>query len=65
MPIEREGQVFFGTKDGYVYALKAASGAVVWRYRVSVGLVNTVAAVSGNRIIATAMDGRVICLSVD
>jgi len=62
MPIEKEGGLFFGTKDGYVYALDAGNGDLCWAYRIGVGLVNTVAPIDRRRIVATSMDGYVVCL---
>ncbi|MCK5329964.1 MAG: metallophosphoesterase, partial [Candidatus Marinimicrobia bacterium] len=38
-PIEKNGRIFFGTKDGFIYALDAITGHGQWRYRVGVGLV--------------------------
>jgi len=61
-PVEKGGTLFFGTKDGYVYALSAASGDLLWRYRIGVGLVNNVTPLSATAVIATAMDGKVIRL---
>lgn len=58
MPVEREGLVFFGTKNGYVYAVDA-SGEVRWRYRFGVALVNTVAPADGRRLVVTDADGKV------
>ncbi len=63
MPVEKEGLVFFGTKNGYVYAVDAATGQLRGRYRLGVALVNTVAAVEGRRLVVTDADGRVALLA--
>ncbi|MGQ9853141.1 MAG: outer membrane protein assembly factor BamB family protein [Candidatus Oleimicrobiaceae bacterium] len=63
MPVEKEGLVFFGTKNGYVYAVDAETGQLRWRYRLGVALVNTVAALGGRRLVATDADGRVALLT--
>ncbi len=40
--VERDGIVFYGTKNGLLIALDAATGAVKWKHRVGVALLNTV-----------------------
>ncbi len=62
-PVEKDGTLFFGTKDGYVYALNAESGATKWIHRVSIALVNNLVPVDDKTVIATAMDGTVTCLT--
>ncbi|MBC8400652.1 MAG: PQQ-binding-like beta-propeller repeat protein [Candidatus Marinimicrobia bacterium] len=61
-PIENNGRIFFGTKDGFIYALDAVTGSVQWHYRVGVGLVNNLTVITANSIIATTMDGNVVHL---
>ncbi|MCI0695895.1 PQQ-binding-like beta-propeller repeat protein [candidate division KSB1 bacterium] len=62
MPLEKDGVIFFGTKNGFVFAVDAKSGAVKWQHRVGVTVVNTVAPIAENRVVATDMDGRVMLL---
>jgi outer membrane protein assembly factor BamB/Icc-related predicted phosphoesterase len=59
MPLEKDGVIFFGTKNGFVFAVDAKSGAVKWQHRVGVTVVNTVAPMAANRVVVTDMDGRV------
>ena len=37
-PTYWKGRVFFGGKDGYVYCLRAADGALVWKFQAAPGL---------------------------
>jgi outer membrane protein assembly factor BamB len=62
MPVEKDGTVFFGTKNGLVYALEGRSGAVRWQYRIGVTIVNTPVAVSAKRVLVTDLDGQVMLL---
>ncbi len=63
MPQERGGTVFFGTKDGYVFALDRYSGDVKWKYRVGPNLVNTVSPLNNHQVVATTINGQIILLS--
>jgi outer membrane protein assembly factor BamB/predicted phosphodiesterase len=65
MPLEKDGVIFFGTKNGFVFAVDAKSGAVKWQHRVGVTVVNTVAPIAANRLVATDMDGRVMMLAAE
>jgi len=62
MPMEKDGFVFFGTKNGLVIAVDAQTGAVKWQHRVGIALVNTIAPVDANRVVVSDMDGRVMMI---
>jgi len=57
--VEKDGIVFYGTKNGLLIALDAATGAVKWKHRVGVALLNTVTPLSGREVVVTDFDGRV------
>jgi outer membrane protein assembly factor BamB len=59
MIVEKEGKVFYGTKDGEVVSLEGRNGRLLWRYRATVGPLNTLVPVTGSEVIATGFDGKV------
>ena len=59
MIVEKEGVLFYPTKDGVILALESQRGELLWKYRAGVGVVNTVAPLSRNRIVTTGFDGVV------
>ncbi|MDD5766158.1 MAG: PQQ-binding-like beta-propeller repeat protein, partial [Candidatus Marinimicrobia bacterium] len=61
-PVEKGGNIFFGTKDGFVYAMDAETGAVLWKCRIGFGLVNNVVPLSRTEVVASIMDGKVVYL---
>jgi outer membrane protein assembly factor BamB len=65
MLVERDGVVFYGTKNGLLLALDAATGAVKWKHRVGGALINTVTPLSGRDVVVTDFDGRVMLVSSD
>lgn len=62
MPQEKEGVIYFGTKNGLVYAIDKIKLEVIWKFKTGVGLVNTVSAVNKNKVIISNSDGEVILL---
>lgn len=62
MLIEKEGAVFFGTRNGVVYSIHSAGPKVAWAYKIDNSMVNTVQVISGKRVIASTMDGKVVLL---
>lgn len=60
MPIEKDGVVFFGTKNGFLFAVDAKIGQVKFQYRAGVALINTVTPINAHRVVLTDMDGRVM-----
>jgi outer membrane protein assembly factor BamB len=64
MLIEKDGQLFFGTKNGVVYAIDPANRKIVWLYKIDNSMVNTVRVLSMRQVIASTMDGKVVLLEV-
>ena len=65
MLIEKNGQVFFGTKNGKVYAIDPLTQKVSWTYKIDNSMVNTVNVINSKKIIAATMDGKVSLLEVN
>lgn len=59
MIVEKDGVVFYGTKNGLLLALDAATGTVKWRHRVGVALLDTVTPLSSREVVVTDFDGCV------
>lgn len=64
MLIEKEGQVFFGTRSGVVYAIDPQHQKVLWAHKIDNSMVNTVRVLDRRHIIAATMDGKVALLQV-
>jgi outer membrane protein assembly factor BamB len=64
MLIEKDGQLFFGTKNGVVYAIDPVLRKIVWLYKIDNSMVNTVRVLDTRQIIVSTMDGKVVFLEV-
>ncbi len=64
MLIEKEGQVFFGTKNGKVYAIDPIKQQRIWTYKIDNSMVNTVNVISKHQLVASTMDGKVALLEI-
>jgi outer membrane protein assembly factor BamB/predicted phosphodiesterase len=64
MLIEKDGLVYFGTKNGLVYAIDPAARKRIWTHKTDNSMVNTVNVISSRQIIAATMDGKVSLLEV-
>ncbi len=62
MLIEKEGKVFFGTRNGVVYSINPTNQQINWAYKIDNSMVNTVQVLSGKELIASTMDGKVALL---
>ncbi len=62
MCIEKGGTVFFGTKNGLVFAIRASDGSIRWVRKIGETIVNTPAPLDGRRVVVTDFDGRVVLL---
>jgi outer membrane protein assembly factor BamB len=65
MLIEKDNEVFFGTKSGVVYAIDPKDKKVLWAHKIDNSMVNTVNVLSRKKIIAATMDGKVSLLEVE
>jgi outer membrane protein assembly factor BamB/predicted phosphodiesterase len=59
MPIERDGVVYFGTKNGLVFALDSKSGAILWQHKIGVTIANTPLPLENRRVIISDLDGKI------
>ncbi|OGU80961.1 MAG: hypothetical protein A2499_15445 [Stygiobacter sp. RIFOXYC12_FULL_38_8] len=62
MPQEKEGVVYFGTKNGLVVAIDFQKLEVMWKYKSGVSLVNTVAPIDKSKVVITNTDGEVLLI---
>lgn len=64
MLIEKDGKIFFGTRNGVVYAVRNDGTQLLWTHKIDNSMVNTVSVIDGNTILASTMDGKVVLLEV-
>ncbi len=62
MLIEREGNVFFGTRNGVIYNIDPVQQKINWAYKIDNSMVNTVRVISSKEILASTMDGKIVLL---
>jgi outer membrane protein assembly factor BamB len=65
MMIEKNGQVFFGTKNGVVYSIDPVKQELSWAHKIDNSMVNTVNVMDKNRLIVSTMDGKIVLLEID
>ncbi len=65
MLIEKDGTVFFGTKNGKIYAIDPVNRKRVWTHKTDNSMVNTVRVISARQIVAATMNGKVTLLEVN
>lgn len=64
MLIAKDGQVFFGTRNGVVFAFDPILRKTVWAHKIDNSMVNTVNVISKNEILVATMDGVVTLLKI-
>jgi outer membrane protein assembly factor BamB len=65
MLIEREGKVFFGTRNGVVYAIDPHQPKLLWAHKIDNSMVNTVRATDNHHLVVSTMDGKLTLLEFD
>jgi outer membrane protein assembly factor BamB len=64
MLIEKDGNVFFGTRNGVVYAIDPLKQEIVWAHKIDNSMVNTVRVLDKYHLIASTMDGKIVLLEI-
>lgn len=62
MLIEKNGKIYFGTRNGIVYCINTSSQKIIWAYKIDNSMVNTVNVLDNRQVIASTMDGKVCLL---
>ncbi|MFM7671662.1 MAG: PQQ-binding-like beta-propeller repeat protein [Bacteroidota bacterium] len=62
MLVEQDGKVFFGTRNGVVYAVDPKKQTLLWAHKIDNSMVNTVRVLNGRDLIVSTMDGRIVRL---
>ncbi|UCF63719.1 MAG: PQQ-binding-like beta-propeller repeat protein [bacterium] len=58
MPMEKDGTLFWGTKNGLITAANAKDGKLIWQYRFENYLINTVEPISSGQVVFSNIDGK-------
>lgn len=64
MLIEKNEDVYFGTRSGVVYSIDPKDKKVNWTYKIDNSMVNTVRLVDDKRLVASTMDGKLVLLEI-
>ncbi len=59
MLAEKDGVLFYGTKNDLLFALDARTGAIKWEHKLGNGVMNTVVPLSATQVLVTDFDGQV------
>ncbi|HTA39473.1 MAG TPA: PQQ-binding-like beta-propeller repeat protein [Candidatus Acidoferrales bacterium] len=59
-PVVANGTVFFGARDGFVYAIDAATGTLRWRYDHKISWINTTLAIDGGMVYDGSSDKQFV-----
>jgi outer membrane protein assembly factor BamB len=59
---ERGNVLYAAGQSGVIYALSTADGRLVWKHKFSNCLVNTVQPVGEKLVLASSMDGKLLCI---
>jgi outer membrane protein assembly factor BamB len=62
MLVEKSGKVFFGTRNGVVYAIDPLEKKIEWAHKIDNSMVNTVNVIQADRLLVATMDGKVVML---
>jgi outer membrane protein assembly factor BamB len=63
MLVEKEGAVYFGTRNGVVYSIDPKTQKVNWTYKIDNSMVNTVQVLQNGQVVAATMDGKIVLLT--
>ena len=59
MPLEKDGVLWVGTKNGLLLGMDAATGKVLWRHKIGNSILNTPLPLSGKECVYTSSEGTI------
>lgn len=59
---ESDGVVFVPSHSGLLTAVQSKTGGVLWQFKCSNAMVNPLLPLGGRRVVASTMDGSIVCL---
>jgi outer membrane protein assembly factor BamB/predicted MPP superfamily phosphohydrolase len=59
MLVEKDGVVFYGTKNDVLFALDGKTGEIKWKHKSGAGVMNTVVPLSATKVLTTDFGGKV------
>lgn len=60
--IEKNGKLFFGTKNGVVYVMDPKAKQNLWLHKIDNSMINTMNVIDENTVLVSTMDGKVTLL---
>ena len=63
MLLEKNGLVFFGTKNGVVYCVNSSLQKTIWAHKIDNSMVNTVRIIDKKSLVVSTMDGKIVLLN--
>lgn len=63
--VEQNGKIYFTTQKGFLYSVSSENGKLIWKEKISVGLLNTPVTTEQGDIILSGFDGKIICLNIN
>jgi len=65
MPIEEDGVVFTGSKNGFIVAVSNKDGSMLWKYWLGQSYITTVTPISNSQVLAAGLDGTIALIAGD
>lgn len=63
--VEKDGVLFYGTKNGLLLSLDSSNGKILWKYKAGVTIINTVTPLDSKRVLLNDFDGRTILIEIN
>ena len=60
MPMEKDGTLYWGTKNGLLTAADAKTGSILWQHKFENFLINTVLPLNDHELIFSNIDGKTV-----
>lgn len=61
--LKMEALFFVPSDSGVVTAVSAADGKILWKHKISNSLITGLLCLDKNKVVATTMDGKIVCLA--